>query len=266
MDSTVEHAYRLCEAGKWNEALAQFEALESRSASASEKAGFLIDQATCYSELGAFEKARSLVAEARVLATGDVEAWAQVDFFAATLLVMEKREEEAVEAISQLLRDYRDWFGTTEGRELYQDVQLQRAFSLMHVPRYEEARAVLEEIMGFPLGEGDKVLVRCHLGRCYCELGDYSLAKEQFSDVNSLSVPENWESVFHYYFGYVLYSLKEYRAAKREFILCLQSEAEGPPVSLKYDMLAAVSGKLGERREMRLFEAKAKSSREPERD
>lgn len=265
MDSTVEHAYRLCEAGKWNEALVQFETLASRNVGALEKAGFLIDQATCHSELGDFEKARALVAEAKVLTTGDLEAWAQVDFFAATLLLMEERREEGLEAISRLLRDYSDWFGTMEGRELYRDVQLQRAFSLMHVPRYQEARPALEEVIGFPLEDDNKVLVRCHLGRCYCEPGEYSLAKEQFSEANRLSVPEDWESIFHYYFGYSLYSLKEYRAAKREFLLCLQSGSEIPP-SLKYDMLGAVSEKLGKRREMRLFEEMARSARKSEQD
>jgi hypothetical protein len=65
-----------------------------------------------------------------------------------------------------------------------------------------------------------------------------------FQQANALGVSEEWELVFHYYYGYTLYELKEYQRAKREFILCLQSGSSGPEARLRYLMLAATSREL----------------------
>ena len=86
-----------------------------------------------------------------------------------------------------------------------------------------------------------------------------SLAREQFEHANALGVSEEWEAVFHYYYGYTLYELKEWQRAKREFILCLQSGPSGPEPTLRYAMLAAVSRTLGEHSEARTYDEKAKS-------
>jgi hypothetical protein len=87
----------------------------------------------------------------------------------------------------------------------------------------------------------------------------YRLAQEQFELANALGVSEEWQPVFHYYYGYTLYELKEFQPAKREFILCLQSGPSGPEPTLRYSMLAAVSRKLGENSEARSYDETAKS-------
>ena len=158
-----------------------------------------------------------------------------------------------------MLIEHKAWFNTPEGRDLYELVQVQRAFSLIHVKRNEEARPLLEEALAFQLDSEVRSNVHCHLGRCYHELSWYVMAKEQFERANALGVEEDWQAVFHYYYGYTLYELKDFQRAKREFILCLQSGPSGPASSLRYAMLAATSHKLGEHSEARVYEEKAKS-------
>lgn len=158
-----------------------------------------------------------------------------------------------------MLIEHKALFNTAEGRDLYELVQVQRAFSLIHLERKEEARPLLEEASAFQLDSEVRSNVHCHLGRCYHEMARYVMAKEQFERANALGVEEEWRAVFHYYYGYTLYELKEFQLAKREFILCLQSGPSGPESFLRYSMLAATSRKLGEHAEARVYEEKAKS-------
>jgi tetratricopeptide (TPR) repeat protein len=149
---------------------------------------------------------------------------------------------------------------------MYEFVQVQRAFTLMHLDRKLEARPLLEAATKFDLDaeeidEGVRSYVHCHLGRCYAELSLYQLAREQFEQANALGVSEDWKPTFHYYYGYTLYELKEYRRAKREFIICLQSGSPGPEARLRYLMLAETSRKLGEYSEARAYEERAKSEK-----
>ena len=83
--------------------------------------------------------------------------------------------------------------------------------------------------------------------------------ENQFERANALGVREEWQPVFHYYYGYTLYELEEFQRAKREFILYLQSGPSGPEESLRYAMLAATSRKLGEHSEARSYDEKARS-------
>jgi len=223
------------------------------------KAAYLLEEATCSQEQGKFRDAETLIAEAKQLAAADVQACAEIDLFRAMSLLKESRQKEGLQSLSAMLIEYADWFKNPDGRGVYELVQLQRAFSLMHLEKNEEARPVLEEVVSFQLESRVQSNVHCHLGRCYHELSLYRLAKEQFERANVLGVKEDWQPVFHYYFGYTLYELRDFQRAKREFILCLQSGPSGPEESMRYAMLATTSHKLGEHSEARSYDEKAKS-------
>ncbi len=184
---------------------------------------------------------------------------AENDLRRATALLEQGHREDGLQALSSILVKYADWLKTGDGRAVYEAVQIQRAFSLMHLQRNLEAKPLLEEATRFELDADVRSDVHCHLGRCYHELALYTLAREQFEQANALGVSEEWEAVFHYYYGYTLYELKEFQRAKREFILCLQSGPSGPEATLRYSMLAATSRKLGEHSEAASFEERAKS-------
>jgi tetratricopeptide (TPR) repeat protein len=253
----VELANRLRDSGKFQEALELFKELESDSKDdPGQTAGYLIDEADCYAQGGDSEEAKKCISKARMLVRTDPLGLAQIDFFEATLLIEDGQIELGLQALSFILSDNSLLLRSKEGRELYERIQIQRGFSLMHLSRCAEARPILEEASSFRLEDEDEVKssIHCHLGRCYAELGQYAVAKEQFVLAQRLKVPEDWEDTFHYYYGYTLYELKEFDSARREFILSLQSGSSGPPASYKYNMLAATHRKLGEHRQARQYE------------
>jgi len=225
------------------------------------KIGILLQEANRQQSAGHFGDAELSIAEAKRLAQGHTQALAEIDFFCALSLLDQDKRVEGVEALAEMLIRYRVLFNTTEGRDLYELVQVQRAFSLVGLERKEEARPLLEEAITFQLDSEVRSDVHCHLGCCYFELSRYPEAREQFERANAFEVSEEWQAAFHYCYGYTLYELKEFQRAKREFILCLQSKSSGPEESLRYGMLAATSRKLGEHSEARSYDEKAKALR-----
>jgi tetratricopeptide (TPR) repeat protein len=226
-----------------------------------ERAASLCEDAEQCQEQGRFEDAEKLVAEARNLVEGNRQACAEIDLFRARSLLKANKLEEGLRNLAAMLAEYADWFGNPDSREVYEMVQLQRAFSLVHLERNEEALPLLEEASSFQLERKVQSDLHCHLGRCYHERSQYSLAKEHFERADALGVGDDWRSVFHYYFGYTLYELKDFKRAKRQFILCVQSGDSALPESMRYAMLAAASRKLGEHSEARRYDEKAKSLR-----
>ena len=224
-----------------------------------ERAASLLEDAERHGEQGRFEDAERLAIEAKNLVPGNRQACAEIDLFRARSLLKAKKLDEGVRNLAAILTEYADWFRNPESREVYEMVQLQRAFSLVHLERNEKALPLLEEALSFQLEREVQSDLHCHLGRCYHELAFYQLARGQFERANALSVSEEWQPAFHYYYGYTLYELKEFQRAKREFILSVQSGPSGPEPTLRYSMLAAVSRRLGEHSEARSYDEKAKS-------
>ena len=224
--------------------------------------GDLLENAERYNSQGSFANAAVQVDEARLLAAGNIQASAEIDLFCAIALLEREQREEGLRSLESILMKYENWLKTPDGRSVYEAVQIQRAFSPMHAEKGLEARPLLEQAAGFELDTEVRSDVHCHLGRCYHELGLYSLAKEQFERAKALGVSEEWLPAFHYCYGYTLYELKEFQRSKREFILCLQSGPSGPEAWLRYSMLAAACRKLGEHAEARAYEERAASSKE----
>jgi tetratricopeptide (TPR) repeat protein len=253
-------AYALCDAGKFSEALEHFKTLESKSADRFEKAGYLADLALCYHELGHVSESEICMAKAKELVLDDPLGSVPIDYLAAIFLIEEGKPEQGLQKLSRIVANNIRLFRSEEGRELYQRIQVERGFTLMHLSRNREARPLLEEALSFDLEKETKSNLHCHLGRCYCELSEFPQSRDQFLLAESIGVNEDWEATFHYYFGYALFELNDFAAASRQFILCLQSRAPGPPESLIYKMLAETSRKLGDRERARLYDQMAKSS------
>jgi tetratricopeptide (TPR) repeat protein len=223
------------------------------------KAASLFEEAEQCQQQGRFEDAEKLVAEAKNLVAGNRHACAEIDLFRAISLLKQDKREEGLRNLTAILAEYADWLRNPDSRDVYEMVQLQRAFSLMHLGRSAEALPLLEEASSFQLEREVRSDLHCHLGRCYHERSQYHLAKEHFERVDALGVGDDWRSVFHYYFGYTLYELRDFQRAKRQFILCVQSGDSSPAEPLRYAMLAAASRKLGEHSEARRYDEKAKS-------
>jgi tetratricopeptide (TPR) repeat protein len=258
--NSYEEALNLSSSGKFQAAADSFRLLALRSSNLLEKANYLIEQAECYRQLGQFEKAGACAISARELTNNDRIGSAQVEYFMATLLIAQEKREEGLLALSTILRDYsKELECDDDGRELYEQIQMQRGFALMQLARFADARPPLEEVCLSQPGKCHPDVL-CHLGHCYVELGLYAVAREQFQLVGELGVTDLWAPAYHYYFGYALYELKDFAAAKRELLICLQSGTHGPPESYVFKLLAAVHRKLGEPEQARLYEKSAKLS------
>jgi tetratricopeptide (TPR) repeat protein len=258
--TSYEEARKLSGSGRFQMAADHFRRLAFESDDSMEKANYLIEEAECLRLLGEFEKASTCVLTAKELVRGDVIASAQVEFFAATLLLTQNQRDDGLQALSTILKEYSNKLEGEEGRDLYKQIQMQRGFTSMHLGLYEDARPILEEVSLFepPSQHGNDV--HCQLGLCYFELGLYTLAREQFYLVRELGVSDEWASTYHYYFGYVFYKVEDFAAAKRELLLCLQSGTEDPPQSSIYKLLAATYRKLGEPKQARLYEQSTRPS------
>jgi tetratricopeptide (TPR) repeat protein len=63
----VQIARRLCDSGRFKEALQSFKELERDSEDPSQKAGYVLDEATCYAHDGDSEEAQECISKARML-------------------------------------------------------------------------------------------------------------------------------------------------------------------------------------------------------
>jgi TolA-binding protein len=257
---SYQDALKLSKAGKFRLASDRFKELASRSSDSLEKANYLIEEAECHRQLMEYDEAAKCVTEAKYLTKSDTVSCMQVKYFEATLLASQEKSEEALDMLSTLLRDHPKDFTVGEGRKLYEQIQVERGLTLMRLERYADASALLEEAATFELPTRCRSEVLCHLGRCDFELGRYADARERFQLADVLGISDEWAATARYYFGYSLYELGDFTAARRQLIVCLQSGTEGPPRSYVYKLLAAVCRKLGEREEARTYEKLAKDA------
>lgn len=258
--TSYTEASNLSNAGKFQLAADSFKSLASHSKEPLEKANYLIEEAECHRQLREFERASECVTKARELASSDVIASLQIRYFEATLLISQDKCEEGLDVLSTILRDHSKELQHGEGCELYEEIQIQRGFTLMHLERYADARPLLEEATTFALPANRRSDVQCHLGLCYFKLGFYADASLQFQQAETIGISDEWVSTFHYYWGYTLYEVGEFAVARRQLLLCLQSGASGPPRSYAYKLLAAICRKAGDRKQARMYEKMAKSS------
>src|SRR2546430_14869510 len=99
-------------------------------------------------------------------ATAMNESAAERDFSCATALLEQGGREEGLRALAAILVRHGGCLQTAEGRPVYEAIQVQRAFSLMHLQKNVEAKPLLEEAIQFDLGAEVRSDVHCHLGRC----------------------------------------------------------------------------------------------------
>jgi tetratricopeptide (TPR) repeat protein len=237
----------------------EFKSLASQSSQPLEKANYLIEEADCYRQLGEFEAAMACAISAKETVRGDALSSAQADYYAATILIAQGKSEEGLQALSSVLEEYPNVFQGEEGQQLYEEIQLQRGITLKERGDYQNARQLLEEALSFRLSADMLATVRYYLGLTYFDLHLYGLAKDQFAALGTLGVRDEWAAGYHYNFGHTLHELKEFRAAKRQLLLCLQNEG-GPPPAYKYKLISAICRKLGEGKEARLYAEKAESA------
>jgi tetratricopeptide (TPR) repeat protein len=100
-----QHAIALRDAGRAEEALQELSALGRSAIDPQERATLILNEATCLTILGRFDKARERQREA-IRISPTVEIRASADFGDAGIAALEGKDAEALDRFDRLLRDY----------------------------------------------------------------------------------------------------------------------------------------------------------------
>jgi tetratricopeptide (TPR) repeat protein len=227
----VEHF----ESGDYENALQQFAALVEGTSDPREKAGFLLDQANCYAQLGDDKEAHRCLELANQFA-GDDPMNRLIGELERTCLQVERGQlQDALSALTDLLERNKTTLKRAEFVGLRRELQMQKGVVLFQLARYDGALpdlvAICEE---YP---DDESLL--YLGRCYHELGRYAAAAQSFSRAIELGVSDESRAAFHYYFGRTYYELGEFAKAKQQFMLSAQNGEPSAPHRQVEKMLEA---------------------------
>lgn len=234
-------AVELFDAGDFAGALLQFTALAHLASDPKEKAGFLLDQASCYAQLGCDEDAERCLAEANELVGRDPVGLLITELGRACFLLEHNRFADALAILNRLWEENRELLKQSELPGLGRDIRLQRSFVLIQLTRYCEALPDLQAICTEePDGEACS-----YLARCYYELKRHAAAEHSFLLAAQHGISDESRAAFHYYFGRNYYELGNFAKARQEFVLSAQAGTSTPPRSQVYEMLAATCRLLG---------------------
>jgi tetratricopeptide (TPR) repeat protein len=171
-----QKAMALRDSGREEEAIHELRAMAQEALEPNEKAMFTYGEAVCLLRLGRFEEARKCNRQAVAISPRD-EIRSRVDFNEVFLCWEERKFQECLRMLNNMLRDYSDLLCTPDFRDLYEQIQRKRATLLTEFNRPREARPLLEEALSFELDAEDKATILYYLGVALYNLGDKDEAK-----------------------------------------------------------------------------------------
>jgi tetratricopeptide (TPR) repeat protein len=224
------HACELVGAGKLAEAYDEFVRLAENTPDPIEKAWPLIYAANTLQTLGQEEAAtaqlnvaRALIEEHRPSDSAKNEMFAAaesfLDFEDANLLWLRGGSlEAALDRFDAALKKHKSALKDPRARDLYEAIQIRRAFILSDFGRWKEALPILEEIKSpQEYREG----VAFYLGHCYLAAHDYIGAEQKLTEALSLGgLPHSLEYRAHCELGMTCFQLQNYLQAKSELEKC----------------------------------------------
>jgi tetratricopeptide (TPR) repeat protein len=225
-ENRLERACELVDQRKYGEAYDEFVQLAEKTADPVEKLWPLLYAVNTLQMLGRDEAATSQLSTVRKLiehhrpptSSADEKfeaAEAFLDFIDANLLWLRGGNREAVLArFDGVLRKHEKAFKDRRAYELYEGLQIRRAFVLADIGRWKEAMAILENVKS---PQEYKEGIAFYLGHCYLSANDYGKAADYLAQALSLGLPERLEYRAHCELGMTSYHLGEYAQAKMEF-------------------------------------------------
>lgn len=197
-----------------------------------------------------FDEARQTLWDARQESTEPDHRLAQ-DYLEAMLLHAQSDSDlTAFAKFTEVLSRYADALREPQYRFMYEDIQQRRAIELVHLSRFSEAADLCRECLTFELDPGDKSEMLVNLGLSLLKLGEYESAKEAFLNARKFRLNALWDVPAHFHLGCTYAHLKEYKAAKSEFLLVEQAESSGDvPRGIVYRWLEWVCRHLGQHTE-----------------
>lgn len=246
-----EKATALQREGRIEDACREFHSMAAESNDPNERAALLINEVRCYADLGRVADAELILQQIRDLAPDDSEARFSVDFVEACVAAQGGKHEKAVLHFEATLKGYVDLLQTDEYRDLYEEIQQRKAFSLVHLQRYQEAIPVLRDASSFgTLGAETQQQVHLYLGICHAELHEPQLAKEQFLGVLDFGLKNATEADARYNLGVVCFLDGGFAQSKHQLETILQDYPEtipNVPRNYVYQQLSRACHYLGEK-------------------
>jgi len=211
-----QKAMALRDSGREEEAIHEIRAMAQEALEPIEKAVHMYGEAVCLLRLGRFEEARKCNRQAVAICPSN-EIRCRVDLNEVFLCWEERKFQECLRMLNNMLKDYSDLLCTPDFRDLYEQVQFRRGLLLTEFSRPREARPLLEEALSFELDAEDKAKLLYYLGLALYNLGDKADAKARFlgalqgrnDDAVSISV--------RYYLGVIYSEEGAYGKALQEF-------------------------------------------------
>jgi tetratricopeptide (TPR) repeat protein len=251
-------AIALRDAGRVEEALQELASLVESTGDPEEKASLVLNEATCLTILGRYAEARDRQREAIQISPA-VEILASADFGEAGIRALEGKGAEALDKFNRFLREYATLLARPEHRDLYYQTQMSRGALLVGPGRFQEARALLEECLSFPLAARDRGFVLYNLGACYTNLGQRDAAKAVLLEALQMGLQRSDAVSAHYYLGTIYSAERAYAKALIEFEWCLAHVEEGQvPRKHICGWLASTARTLGMKEDAQRYESLAK--------
>ena len=259
-----DRARALRESGRVEHALEEFHSMAVESDDANEEAALMINEVRCYSMLGRVSDADHVLENIQELAPDDIIVRANVDFSAACVAAQKGEHGKALLRFEGMLEDYVDLLKTPEYRDLCEEIQQRRAFSLTHLGRYGEALPLLKEASSFSTLRADvQQQVHLYLGICYAALHEDRLAKEAFLSAIEFDLKNKIEAEARYRVGVLYFLTGGFAQAKHQLEVILQTyrdEVPNVPRKYVYQQLSRACHYLGEKENEKRYAKLAENS------
>jgi tetratricopeptide (TPR) repeat protein len=151
-----------------------------------------------------------------------------------------------------MLRENSELLKSDRLRYLYEDIHERRASAFVLLGRYSEALSLLRDATFFSFKNTDqKQRIHLHLGICYSELGENTLAQQEFLRVIDFGLGNALEAQARYRVAIVYFNIHAFVEAKSQLQAILQtfpSEVPDVPREFVYKLLSRTCHFLGEER------------------
>lgn len=254
----LNKAVGLRDAGRFQEALREFQDLREATPEPEEKAALLINESGILADLGRFEEAHNKVSEADNLCA-EPELRPNILLARSDVLAASGQREAALDNLEQALKQFGESLRDGPHRFLYEEIQIRRGVILNRLGRVKEARGVLEECLTFDLRENRRPEVLFSLGCSYHDLGDTDRAKRTLAEFLLGAAEPEYVPQAHFRLGVICFRDGAFAKALLELEWCARHAQEtGASASLFFEWLAATHRALGQKSEAERYEKLAK--------
>jgi tetratricopeptide (TPR) repeat protein len=258
-----QKATALRDSGRAEDAVREFHLLEAEVGSTDERAALLMNEHTCYCDLGRLDEAQRLMTQIHTLETTDLHVRLVVDFGEACMHIQMGQIGKGLSEFQEILARYPDLLQSSH-RYLYESIQRRRGVSFCNLNRRSEALPLLREASAFAnLLAEDKQEIHFYLGICYDQLREWVSAKEHYLQAIGVGLKSDLEAHAQYRVALIYFNTSAFAQAKHHLEAILQardSDIPNLPKQYIYEQLSRTCHYLGEEQDAQRYASLARHS------